>query len=61
MGIMAIENAKKLLELLQEYEDVPTIVGDDWDNHEDDNSDAAKILAIADEQDLQFAAGYYLM
>ena len=58
---MAIENAKKLLELLQEYDDVPTIVGDDWDNHEDDNSDAAKILAIADELDLSFAAGDYLM
>ena len=56
---MAIENAKKLLELLQEYENVPTIVGDVWDNH--DNSDAAKILAIADELDLSFAAGDYLM
>lgn len=58
---MAIENVKKFLEMLREYEDVQTIVGDVLDNREDDDSDAAKILAIADEQDLQFTVGEFLM
>ena len=37
-----------------------TIVGDVLDNREDDDSDTAKLLAIADEQDLQFTVGEFL-
>jgi len=40
---------------------VQTIVGDVLDNREDDDSDTAKLLAIADEQDLQFTVGEFLM
>ena len=58
---MSIENVRKFLEMLREYEDVQTIVGDVLENQEDEDSDAAKILAIADDQDLHFSVGEFLM